>query len=396
MKLISGMVLLAGLFADDTDFITRKAAMLVTRAEIYNINGGRVVKSFPNVMVSRHEVDSSQSYFILDSDDLDNTMVRSLVTYSMGENKNEPDTFKMTVDPKDFIQKLRVLGIKLPETLHLTADLNDIALSSNNQDDGNESFPRRSWYVLRGKEPEKTDDEDGKRIRGEMPSMRSIMIEFEPRKDLEAELNFFKQEGGAGKIYDLHFTRLPLKIEIRRSLPNGKSFSYPEAEGFYFAKHRAQGSGFLIAFGKAPNDPATDALYLVVADRFEKNNEAYEFQVDAAPFIQHVIGSVLGGDEGHVPPLECLIPSEESEAARTACKRLKEENGPERIAISGTLDPKMSDKKVEFWLKSKINPTESYKCSLGLGAENSLPEVGAGTQVIVVSDKSLSSSEPKQ
>jgi len=381
MKSASALMLFLALFGQTPDWERTDGGMLLTSASLWKVNSAEKLTAsqalvhFANANISTHKIDTTIKHLVFDQLKV-NTKDRAFLELPYDEDKGE-----YLLEEEKFIEKLRDLELALPEgPLGFLPRLDVDRLTSTQL---------QKWFLLKQSLYKEGEDRDGDTdgVLQSVPVMQSVLLEWGPREKVNAEkeklIDSEEGEISESKIYDRHYVKIPLELEIFSS---NLGDSGPDAssrkpiQGLYLIRHINQESGYL--WYKPPTQGIGRILLLEVP-KFSKSYGS--FQIPAQCFINYVAATRLPYED-----LSCLLPRKSN--VQSACQKVTERTSEgetrERLMLVGAFGESKSTKEVqsaEFWLK-RSNNLDSFRLRLKK-AEDDFPLPNLDEDQVVIIDK---------
>lgn len=319
---MKGLIILAAIFGlvDSSDWVQSPGSLMVTSASIFRVNKGKnvtpdeLVAKFENSFVSLHRSSqfSDKNFFVL-SGGSPVKLKREVV-----DGKKPVTPADLILDKEEFLTALRNSGLQLDTAGTKQFSLNEFKKVQELIDAAGDKKAPMTWLLLSkaiSKEAAVQKEGEATADTNLAPAMdTSVLIEWGNTEVIKSAVSsLYSSAGGEQdkptvseqKIYERHFDKMPLKVELFLSRGDvfndtAKQVNDVPLDGLFLVRSKFdKGSGYLLYLtgeDRRPKDAkaAGQRLVALEAPVFNVDKGQFQVQVDAKCFLENVIYPASG------------------------------------------------------------------------------------------------------
>jgi hypothetical protein len=320
---MKGLIILAAIFGlvDNSDWVQSPGSLMVTSASIFRVNKGKnvtpdeLVAKFENSFVSLHRSSqfSDKNFFVLSG----GSPVK--LKREAGEGKKAVTPSDLVLDKEEFLAALRKSGLQLDTAGTKQFSLNEFKKVQELIDAAGDKKAPMTWLLLSkaiSKEPAAKKEGEATAEAGLAPAVdTSVLIEWGNADVIKSAVtSLYNPSAGSEqdkltvseqKIYERHFDKMPLKVELFLSRGDvfndaAKQVNDVPLDGLFLVRSKFdKGSGYLLYLtgeDRRPKDlkAAGQRLVALEAPVFNVEKGQFQVQVDAKCFLENVIYPASG------------------------------------------------------------------------------------------------------
>lgn len=320
---MKGLIILAAIFGlvDSSDWVQSPGSLMVTSASIFRVNKGKnvtpdeLIAKFENSFVSLHRSSqfSDKNFFVLSG----GAPVK--LKREAGDGKKNVTPSDLILDKEEFLTALRKSGLQLDTAGTKQFSLNEFKKVQELIDAAGDKKAPMTWLLLSktiSKETAPKKEGEAAAEASLAPAVdTSILIEWGNTEVIKSAVSSLYNSSIGGdqekptvseqKIYERHFDKMPLKVELFLSRgdvfnDSAKQVNDVPLDGLFLVRSKFdKGSGYLLYLtgeDRRPKEAKASGQRLIALEApvFNVEKGQFQVQVDAQCFLENVIYPASG------------------------------------------------------------------------------------------------------